>query len=236
MLSTERSVLLIDAGNTKVKGALYRNGQIVPVFSVKTAEVIKGRELPPIKASDVAVASVVPEVTEVIKRVYPGALFISKNSKLPFKLNYRGNIGADRLANIAGALSYSESFIVVSCGTATVIDVVVSKEFVGGYILPGIQTMAECLSRKGALLPEVDLKELRKNPGRSTEECIRAGISVSTLGAIEEIKKRFNLPLFITGGLGRIVSEILRERFLENLTFEGIYRIYRAERGESPPK
>ncbi len=235
MQSTERRVLLIDAGNTKVKGALYENDRIVPLFSVETAEVMKRRELPLIKASDVAAASVVPEVTELIKRVYPGALFISKSSKLPFKLNYRGNIGADRLANIAGALSYSESFIVVSCGTATVIDIVANREFVGGYILPGIKTMVECLNRRGALLPEVELKELSENPGRSTEECIRAGISLSTLGAIKEVKEKFNLSLFVTGGLGRIVSEILGERFLENLTFEGIYRIYRAERGESPP-
>ncbi len=236
MQSTERRVLLIDAGNTRVKGALYENGRIVPGFSVETAKVIRSRELPLIKASDVAAASVVPEVTELLKRIYPGALLISKSSKLPFKLNYRGNIGADRLANMAGALSYSESFIVVNCGTATVIDVVVNREFLGGYILPGIKTMAECLNRRGALLPEVKLKKLRENPGSSTEECIKAGISVSTLGAIKEVKEKFNLPLFITGGLGRLVSEILRKKFFENLTFEGIYRIYRTERGEIPPK
>ncbi len=234
MQSIEHSILLIDAGNTRVKGALYRNGQIVPVFSFETAEVLKRGELPSINASDVAVASVVPGATEIIRRIYPGALFISQKLKLPFKLSYKGNLGADRIASIAGGLKYSNSFIVVNCGTATVIDVVVKKEFIGGYILPGVKTMAESLFKKGALLPEVEV-ELQELPGNSTEECIKAGITAATTGAINKVKERFKLPLFITGGYGKPISEIVEGKLLENLTFEGIYEIYKLVRGELPP-
>ena len=234
MQSIERSVLLIDAGNTKVKGALYKNGQIVPAFSIPTEKVVRDGELPSINALDVAVASVVPEITETIRKVYPGALFISQKLKLPFKLSYRGNLGADRIASIAGGLKYSDSFIVVNCGTATVIDVIVKKEFVGGYILPGVKTMAESLFKRGALLPEVEV-ELQEMPGNSTEECIKAGITVATTGAIEKVKNRFKLPLLITGGYGKLISEIVEGTFLKNLTFEGIYEIWKSVRGELPP-
>ncbi len=236
MPSTEPEVLLIDAGNTRVKGALYSRGRILPLFSLKTAKVLRRGELPYLNFPNTIAASVVPQVTEIIKRVYPGALLISSNLKLPFRISYRGELGADRIANIAGGLKYSNSFIVVSCGTATVIDIVKEKEFVGGYILPGVETMAKELYKKGALLPEVKLEELTLKPGNSTKECIKSGISLATAGAIESVKNLYPFPLFITGGLGKKVAEVIGGNFLKWLTFEGILEIWKTERGEFTPQ
>ena len=235
MPSTEPEVLLIDAGNTRVKGALYSRRRILPLFSLKTDEVVRKGELPHINFPNAAAASVVPQVTEIIKRVYPGALLISSRLKLPFKVSYRGELGADRIANIAGGLKYSNSFVVVSCGTATVIDVVKEREFVGGYILPGVKTMATELYKRGALLPEVRLEEFSLKPGNSTEECIKSGISLATAGAIECVKNLYPFPLFITGGLGKKVAKVIGGNFLKWLTFEGILEVWRTERGESSP-
>ena len=237
MQSIEPKLLLIDAGNTRVKGALYRGEKIEPVFSVKTAEFEKrtGELLGKYCFNDLIVASVVPKVSRKIKEVFPGALFVSEVKSLLFKHSYRGKLGEDRIANICGGLNYSDSFIVVSCGTATVIDVVVEREFIGGYILPGVQTMAECLSVKGALLPEVNLNKLSEKPGDSTADCIVSGITVSTLGAVERIRKHFQLPLLITGGFGELISELTAGRFIRTLTFEGLLNLWRAEGRELPP-
>lgn len=237
MQSTEPKLLLVDAGNTRVKGALYSGRKIEPVFSVKTEEFEKRAEelLTKYNFSDLAVASVVPKVSGKIKDIFPGALFVSEVKKLPFKHSYREKPGEDRIANICGGLNYSESFIVVSCGTATVIDVVVDREFIGGYILPGIQTMAECLSVKGALLPNVNLTELSEKVGSSTVDCIVSGITVSTVGAVERVKNRFKLPLLITGGFGELISKLTEGRFIRTLTFEGLLKLWKAKKGELPP-
>jgi len=237
MQSIEPKPLLIDAGNTRVKGALYKGGKIEPIFSVKTVEFEKraGELLGKYRFNDLIVASVVPKVSRKINEVFPGALFVSEVKSLPFKHSYRGELGEDRIANICGGLNYSDSFIVVSCGTATVIDVVVEREFIGGYILPGVQTMAECLSVKGALLPEVDLTELSEETGNSTADCIVSGITVSTVGAVERIKRNFKLPLLLTGGFGEGISKFTGGKVVKNLTFEGLLKLWKIKRGELPP-
>ncbi len=230
MQNTEREVLLIDAGNTRVKGAIGKNGEVISVFSMDTEAVVKdvGTVLKFVHG-DVAVASVVPEVSEKLREALPDAFFVSGNVRLPFKLSYRGMLGADRLASMAGGCVYSKSFIVVSCGTATVIDVVVDGEFQGGFIFPGVASMASCLSEKTFLLPEVNVGSLSIEPGKSTEECMVSGLTVSTVGAVEFVRRQFNLPVFVTGGFGEQVRRFLEGdvRLVKTLTFEGIYEIWR---------
>ena len=230
MQNTERELLLIDVGNTRIKGAVVKNSKMVSVFSIDTGAVMKdvGTVLEFVHG-DVAVASVVPEVSEKLREVLPNAFFVSSSVRLPFKFSYRGMLGADRLASMAGSCVYSSSFIVVSCGTATVIDVVVDGEFQGGFILPGVASMASCLSEKTSLLPEVNVGSLSIRPGKSTEECIVSGLTVSTVGAVEFIRRRFNLPVFVTGGFGELVYRFLEGnvKLIETLTFEGIYEIWK---------
>ncbi|SMO36045.1 type III pantothenate kinase [Balnearium lithotrophicum] len=234
MPSTERKVLLIDAGNTRVKGALSENGkEFNSVFNVPTDK-FRLELLSPFSNLPMAVSSVVPEISKIIKGKFPKAFFVSQKLNLPIEINYKSELGADRISNMVGGLFYGSSFIVGSFGTATVIDIVVDRKFLGGYIFPGVETMVKALSRFTRKLPEVNITP-SLNPGKSTEKCISSGIFVSTVGALSFVQRKFNLPTIVTGGYGRLIKGFLNRTALdENLTFRGIYRIFEINGGNSP--
>ncbi|TCK03379.1 type III pantothenate kinase [Phorcysia thermohydrogeniphila] len=225
--------LLIDAGNTSVKVALFEDGTLQPLFRIPTIRVLEHpadfvKKLRDITFNKLGVASVVKEITHLIEENFPGALIVSANLKLPIKIDYRTPelLGADRIAAACGGLEFADSFIVVSCGTATVVDLVEEKTFKGGVIFPGVETMAQLLNLKTSQLPKVNFEGEVKIPGRSTEECIQAGILASTIGGIKEtIRNLPQHPLLITGGWGELVSRHVKGTYVPELVFKGILKI-----------
>jgi type III pantothenate kinase len=236
MPNTEREVLLIDAGNTRVKGVLTEKGEeFEEVFNVPTKEFSKFH-LYPFSEFQVAISSVVERVSREIRSLFPNAFFVSAKTKIPLEIDYKNpeKLGADRISNAVGGLKYGDSFIVASLGTATVVDVVIDKKFLGGFILPGIEMMAKSLSLFTDSLPEVKVS-FETEIGKSTKECISAGVTVATLGALKEIKTRYKLSLILTGGNSEKIGEILGARIDRNLTFKGIYEIFKINRGKGSP-
>ena len=231
MQSIERE-LLLDIGNTRIKVGVWEEGRVKLLKTFETAKVLKEpkefREL--LKGSgSVAVACVVPEIERIIRESSKECFFVEKGlSRLPIDLkDYSGNLGADRIANMAGAAELFNSFITVSCGTATVIDVVVDKKFIGGVILPGLRLMAESLAERTSLLPSVkNFKRLEL--GLDTSSSIEGGVLFATVGAVREVKREWKgLPLVITGGSGRVISELVGGIYISELTLRGIWRIWR---------
>ncbi len=236
MRNTEHEVLLIDAGNTRVKGVVTKNGKnFKEAFNVPTKDFSRSHLLPFLKLK-VAVSSVVKRVSGEVKSAFPTAFFVSADSKLPIEIDYKSpeKLGADRISNAVGGLKYGKSFIVASLGTATVIDVVVDGKFLGGYILPGIETMAKGLNLFTDSLPQVRIS-LSSEIGKSTEECISAGITVATVGALKEVTSYYKLPLILTGGFAEEIARFVRAKVDRNLTFRGIYEIFRINRGRNSP-
>ncbi|WP_456457027.1 type III pantothenate kinase [Thermovibrio sp.] len=239
MQSTElKELLLLDAGNTTVKIGRVEKGKVKLTERIKTKEALKEPEklLKLLKGKVVAAASVVEQITELLKRELESPFFLSKNSpNLPVKVEYEGEIGADRVAAMVGGRSFFESFIVVSCGTATVIDVVVESQFKGGLILPGIELMAESLKRGTSLLPKVKLEGEGQKLGKSTVSCIQRGIESATVGAVMEVKREFpELPVIATGGYGLLISKKIGGIYREELTLKGLLIAF--TRGQRPPK
>jgi type III pantothenate kinase len=112
---------------------------------------------------------------------------------------------------------------------------VVKGEFKGGIILPGLELMAGALSKRTALLPLVE--GVRREPGRETEECIRAGIFRAVEGAIKTVRDEFGgLPLILTGGAGESFSEVLGGIYLRELTLLGIFEFWKLKRGRELPQ
>jgi type III pantothenate kinase len=77
-------------------------------------------------------------------------------------------LGCDRLAALIGAraLMPQRDLIVATCGTATTVDALrADGMFVGGLILPGLATMARSLAHGTALLP--NLADLVASPGHN---------------------------------------------------------------------
>jgi len=235
--------LLLDAGNSSVKVAIWEGKELEVFLRLPTREVLKEperlvEELRGVRASKIVVASVVKEVSKVVKENFHGALFVSADLNLPINIDYKRPdlLGADRIAIACGGLEFAESFIAVSCGTATVVDIVEERTFKGGIIFPGLGTMAESLNSKTSQLPKVQPESEINVPGKSTKECIKAGILLSTVGGIKEVIRRFpNCKVLITGGWGRIINEYLQGSYIPDLSLIGLKKIAELVKGGEPP-
>ena len=141
-------------------------------------------------------------------------------SVLNLRLDYPHpeTIGADRLADAAGAVSrYGAPVLVMDFGTALTA-AVVTKDRVwrGGVIAPGFPLMRDYLFERTAKLPRMRIGS-GKAPkiGRSTEEAMRFGALVGYRGMVREIvaelKKNFkaDFKLVATGGFAKWVLKDL---------------------------
>ena len=121
-------------------------------------------------------------------------------------------IGADRLADAAGAVSrYGAPVLVMDFGTALTA-AIVTKDCVwrGGVIAPGFPLMRDYLFERTAKLPRMELGRGRAPKiGRSTEEAMRFGALVGYRGMVREIvttlRRNFreDFTLVATGGFAR---------------------------------
>jgi type III pantothenate kinase len=127
-------------------------------------------------------------------------------------------IGADRLADAAGAVSrYGAPVLVMDFGTALTA-AVVTKDRVwrGGVIAPGFPLMRDYLFERTAKLPRMRIGS-GKAPriGRSTEEAMRFGALVGYRGMVREIvselRRNFkcDFKLVATGGFAKWVLKDL---------------------------
>src|SRR5438046_10724758 len=107
-------------------------------------------------------------------------------------------LGADRLANAAAvAALYGCPAIVVDFGTAATFDIVSARRnYVGGVIAPGLESMTNFLYQRTALLPKLSLKEPRSTVGRSTIEAMRSGAVIGYRGLVREIIARIKAERF----------------------------------------
>ena len=121
-------------------------------------------------------------------------------------------IGADRLADAAGAVSrYGAPVLVMDFGTALTAAVVTAdRVWRGGVIAPGFPLMRDYLFERTAKLPRMALGRGRAPKiGRSTEEAMRFGTLVGYRGMVREIvatlRRNFreDFKLVATGGFAR---------------------------------
>ena len=204
-------LLLIDAGNTRVKWALAEaagagKGIWHAAGSVPHAEVAElaglWRGMP---IARVVIANVAgPRLREALQAALDVALgdmsdntrplvewFVSSAERAGLRNRYRqpAQLGCDRFAAAIGAraLFPERALIVAGCGTATTVDAVSADgEFVGGMILPGLSLMTASLAGNTAQLPQVSLQADAAHPfADHTDAAIVSGCLAAQAGAIE---------------------------------------------------
>ena len=153
--------------------------------------------------------------------------FSNSNSKLQLDYPKPETIGADRLADAAGAVSrYGAPVLVMDFGTALTAAVVTSdRVWRGGVIAPGFPLMRDYLFERTAKLPRMKIGSGRAPKiGRSTEEAMRFGALVGYRGMVREIvselKKNFktDFRLVATGGFAKWVLKDLDLPFVVDPT------------------
>lgn len=179
--------LLIDNSNTRTKfvlstpEALLKERRMIPTREVseeRLDDALKG-----LHYDAAVVCSVVPRVADVLRNwLTRPSHFLSCDSRLGVGIDYPSprQIGADRLANAAGAVAYyGYPCIVVDFGTAVTFDVIgPERTYLGGAIAPGLASMGDYLARNTALLPAIEPHEPKHAIGTSTVEAMHSGARV----------------------------------------------------------
>ncbi|HEX8403299.1 MAG TPA: type III pantothenate kinase [Duganella sp.] len=178
-------ILLIDAGNTRVKwalteagsqpnaqpGAWLAHGAVVHAdltqLELIWSEAVGRRPVERILVANVAGNALRVHLEYVLQRTFPAmpmaqaiGWFESRPALAGLTNGYRNpaQLGCDRFAAaIAGhTLAPGRAIIVANCGTATTIDAITADGvFLGGMILPGLGLMASSLARNTAQLPQI---------------------------------------------------------------------------------
>ena len=235
-------ILLIDAGNTRVKTAVVRRGSPVLSRSIPTFQASK----PQIEklmngASRCFCSSVVPGIAKHIRNIAA-----EKKIKVKFagyrdmegmRIKYRnpGKIGADRVATILGALSVTAPpFIIVDIGTAVTCELINGERvYCGGVIFPGFAMSINALAEKTALLPVIKFRRTNHSAGRDTGECISKGVLNAVTGGIEKTVRQLRkispgAKVMITGaGTDYLGPEDLKFKTFRDrlLVFRGLLQL-----------
>lgn len=234
-------LLLVDAGNTRVKWALATAGAApgqwiahggAPHAQLDTLPAQwQGHAVERAIVSNVAGAAMRERLAALLPQVTV-EWFASSERRAGLENGYRNpaQLGCDRFAAAIGArtLEPGRALVVATCGTATTVDAVSAEgRFIGGMILPGLGLMASSLARDTAQLPQVV-------PGDAppplfadnTADAIISGCLSAQAGAIERAVAAHGAQLCIlSGGAAPYVAPTLGVpyRMLDNIVLTGLH-------------
>lgn len=244
---SKHTFLVIDIGNTSTSLGLYRGGRVSRVGRIEKVVQTDGSVADAMKkaagnsrVTAVGIASVVPSLNPLwrgaVQRLFSvDPVFIDHTLPLGVNVTYPkpASIGADRLANAAGAVrKYGAPVIVADFGTAVTFDLVTKREgYIGGIIAPGLPLMFDYLHERTAQLPRIGWGPVRHHVGKSTIEAMQLGAHWGYRGMVREILTELhNVPslkhavICATGGYaGKVLQGITPKPVLDQtLTLFGI--------------
>ncbi len=233
--------LCIDAGNTRVKAALFGDGKMLidfVIFSEFDMEQLNtwlaDRPVDRVILSSVRAAGL-PWEAELAHK--PNFHRFSIDSKMPIKINYNTplTLGLDRLAGVIGARSLiiNGAILTIDCGTCITMNCLDENSYYqGGSISPGLRMRLKALHQFTGRLPLLSLEKPEQLIGKTTGESILSG---AIGGAAREIEASIaaymqlypNLTVIITGGDGDfLVSQIKKQIFaVPYLVLQGLNEI-----------
>lgn len=200
----KKYVCTFDYGNTKEKGALFHNEEILKEFALKDfSKVVVDHNLN-MKNCGIIECSVKNNmrIKTNIPTMNVKELFKSKKF-LDMDVDYAETLGMDRL--VQAYYHYNEKHsnaAIIDSGTFTTVDFVDESGFKGGFILPGLEVIKKTY-QKGDLLKSHDISYTEMNPElpKETDSAIRFGLHYSFIAPILSILKRFQAQeIILTGG------------------------------------
>jgi len=249
-------VLLIDAGNTRLKWACLSGAELARVGEVDYQARLEGwdPDLGNRRPSRIVLACVAgDEVRDCLvswaqdkfgikaeNLVTPAAGWGIRNA-------YRvaDQLGIDRwAAMIAAFRKYSGNICVIDAGSALTLDFIrADGRHEGGYIVPGLHRLSQCLVESTSLKSATVLAEgaSQRMPGTSTAGCVSQGALQMLCSMIETSLQHYEqevaapVQCVLTGGDGEKLSSLLKiECKLEpDLVLQGIGMMAGNEADES---
>ena len=246
-------MLLIDAGNTRVKWALADNdaapgvwlahGAVthadLPQLELAWSDAVARHGVGRIVVANVAGNALRVQLEYVLQRAFPGldlehavTWFASVPALAGVTNGYRNSaqLGCDRFAAAIGGhtLAPGLAIIVANCGTATTIDAITADGFfLGGMIVPGLALMAGALARNTAQLPQIAQDgKLPDGFADNTDDAILSGCMVAQSGAIEHAFAQHGAAVCIlSGGAAPSIAPLLTVPYqmVDNVVLVGLH-------------
>ena len=227
-------ILVIDVGNTRIKGAVFEGAILLEIFVFTKIElqknienILKNFE----KVSDLVVSSV-GDVEKLSFLAFDNVLkvhFISNKDPFPFQNKYATpqTLGIDRMVLAAGAtLQFpNQNRLVIDAGTCVTYDFIdQDNNYLGGAIAPGLRLRYESLHNYTAKLPLLALENPENLIGNSTSDSIHSGVVNGLVyeidGFINEYRARYlNFIIILTGGDTDFLAKRLKNTIFANSNF-----------------
>jgi type III pantothenate kinase len=238
-------LLLIDAGNTRVKWALARDDAAAGEWLASGASLhaeLAGlsshwQHAQPTRAllCNVAGADIAAQLEVLLADagVAREAVrwFHSQAACAGVSNGYRdpSQLGSDRFASLIGARQRfaSQALLVITAGTATTVDALdAAGHFIGGMILPGLGTMARSLALNTAQLPDIHDATLQQLFADNTHDAIISGCLHAQVGAITQALQQLpDARCLLSGGAAPYIAPHLpfSVEQIDNLVLHGLH-------------
>jgi len=242
--------LLVDIGNSNICYGIVENNQITKTFRMKTLSDRSSDEyflmfnalIKENNFDDVIIASVVPQVTSALVKMFRTYYSIEATVLGPgvktgvqIKTDNPREVGSDIICDVAGAyITYKESLI-IDLGTATKYIYQKDNNFLGLSIAPGVSISMKALTSKAALLPEIELQTPKTILCKNTINCMQSGVIYGSACQVDQMINRIkeeinnqNLEVVATGGLASVIIPLCKNIITldPNLTLKGLLQIY----------
>ena len=233
--------LIIDAGNTRVKVAVFEKNTLINVVSVEREVFLSEieKKIKKYKIED-GILSSVSFISEKMIQTLQNLInltVLSSLTNVPFINLYETpkTLGVDRIALVTGAvIKYSKkNVLVIDAETCITYDFVNAQlEYLGGAISPGIEMKYKALNNYTNKLPVLEKKVPRNFIGNNTNESIHSGVVNGVIaeldGVINQYKKKYSdLTVVLTGGDTNFLAKQLKSSIFANQNFllEGLNEI-----------
>jgi len=253
-------LLAIDVGNTGMGLGVFHKGELKVTWRMATSisrmadeyaallfPLLHEAGLKTSDITDVCICSVVPPLVGTLEDMFerhfgvqPLVVGAGTKTGVKIRMDNPREVGPDRIIHSAAAYHlYGGPLIIVDMGTATTFDTMTRNgEYTGGAISPGIQTGAEALFARTAMLPRVNLARPGKAIGTNTIAAMQSGIVYGYVSLIEGMIARIQKELpekakvVLTGGYTDVIP---RETSVidivnPNLIFIGLRFVYEMNR------
>ena len=240
-------ILSIDIGNTNIVIGCGENGKInfverLSTFNNRTALefaiLFKNiLEIYNVNENDIEgaiIASVVPSEKIIGKKVMvvgPGI-----KTGLSIVIDNPAQLGADLVVGaVAGIHYYGSPLIIFDLGTATTVSVIdKNSNYIGGIIMPGVNTAHEALTKNTSLLQNVAIEAPKKIIRKNTADCMKSGAVYGTAASIDGVICRIEKELgykpkvIATGGLAESIVPYCTNKIItdDELLLNGLMLIY----------
>jgi type III pantothenate kinase len=227
-------ILAIDAGNTRIKAAVFEGTHLVQSFIFVYAD-FKNTVINILKNYKEIRAMIVASVSTVSKDDFIGFTsllpihFVSHKDIFPFVNTYETpeTLGIDRLVLATGAtLQFpKQNRLVIDAGTCVTLDFIDNNDFyLGGAISPGLRLRYESLHQHTAKLPLLTNQHPTNLFGTSTTSAIHSGVVHGLTFEIDAYISNLSVkyPKFIiilTGGDAVFLAKQLKNTIFANSNF-----------------